>query len=148
MQDNYPKAYKEVIEILNHVPPESVNKIPQTLINTFKTKMDINYNFKINLNKDFKEQDLLIETKAILANIFRDYWATPHQKKLIIAKEQYDLQKIEKEKENKYNTNIFDRKNINKLNNNINNLPVKIKKENFYHKIINFLKKIFHIEGE
>lgn len=28
MEDNYPKAYKEVIEILKYVPQESVNKIP------------------------------------------------------------------------------------------------------------------------
>ena len=47
-------------------------------------------------------------TKAILANIFRDYWATPYQKERIEAKEKYDLEKIEQEKREKYSTdNIF-----------------------------------------
>ena len=49
MEDNYSKAYKEVIEILNYVPQESVNKIPQTMIDTFKAKMDVNYDFKVDI---------------------------------------------------------------------------------------------------
>ena len=93
MEDNYSKAYKEVIEILNYVPQESVNKIPQTMIDTFKAKMDVNYDFKVDINKSFEEQVLLDETKAILANIFRDYWATPYQRERIEAKEKYDRQK-------------------------------------------------------
>ena len=97
MEDNYPKAYKEVIEILKYVPEESVNKIPQTMINTFKDKMDKEYNFSVDISKSFEEQDLLEETKAIFANIFRDYWATPYQKERIEAKEKYDRKKEEKE---------------------------------------------------
>ena len=76
MEDNYPKAYKEVIEILNYVPKESVDKIPKTMIDTFKTKMDKEYDYTVDVNKSFEEQDILEETKAIFANIFRDYWAT------------------------------------------------------------------------
>ena len=32
MEENYHKAYKEVIEILKYVPQESVNKIPKTML--------------------------------------------------------------------------------------------------------------------
>ena len=103
MEDNYSKAYKEVIEILNYVPQESVNKIPQTMIDTFKAKMDVNYDFKVDINKSFEEQVLLDETKAILANIFRDYWATDYQRERILAKENYDKQKREEERRKKYN---------------------------------------------
>ena len=98
MKDNYSKAYKEVIEILKYVPQESVDKIPQTMLDTFKAKMDVNYDFKVDINKSFEEQQLLDETNAILANIFRDYWATPYQKEIIKAKEKYDRQKVEEEK--------------------------------------------------
>ena len=96
MEDNYAKAYKEVIEILNFVPKESVDKIPQTMLDTFKAKSDQNYDFKVDINKSFEEQELLDETKAIFANIFRDYWATPYQKERIKAKEKHDRQKISK----------------------------------------------------
>ncbi len=151
MEDNYPKAYKEVIEILKYVPEESVNKIPQTMLDTFKTKMDKEYNFIVDINKTFEEQELLEETKAIFANIFRDYWATPYQKERIEAKEKYDSQKAEEEKREQYNPNdIFKRKqkdnekdeNIQAVN---NNLPIEVKKEKFYEKIVNFFKKLFHL---
>ena len=46
----------------------------------------------------FEEQNLLDETKAILANIFRDYWASEYQRERILAKEKYDLQKLEEKK--------------------------------------------------
>ncbi len=151
MEDNYPKAYKEVIEILKYVPEKSVNKIPQTMLDTFKTKMDKEYNFIVDINKAFEEQELLEETKAIFANIFRDYWATPYQKERIEAKEKYDRQKYEEEKREQYNPNdIFKRKqkdnekdeNIQAVN---NNLPIEVKKEKFYEKIVNFFKKLFHL---
>lgn len=151
MEDNYLKAYKEVIEILNFVPQESVDKIPQRMIDTFKAKMDHNYDFKVDINKSFEEQELLDETKAIFANIFRDYWATPYQKERIEAKEKYDRQKIEEEKKSKYNPDdIFNKRNKVDIEerieeSNTNNLPIEVKKEKFYEKIISFFKKVFHI---
>ena len=146
MEDNYPKAYKEVIEILKYVPEESVNKIPQTMLDTFKTKMDKEYNFIVDINKTFEEQELLEETKAIFANIFRDYWATPYQKERIEAKEEYDRQQIEKLKQEKYSpNNIFKKRKIQINDKNISNLPMEVKQEKFYQKIISWLKKIFNI---
>ena len=152
MKNNYPKAYREVIEVLNYVPKESVDKIPKTLIDTFTAKMDNSYNFIIDINKSFEEQEFLEETKAILANIFRDYWATPYQKERIQAKERYDMEKIEQEKRAKYNNDIFKTRENNKIDNeevadntNSNNLPIEVKKEKFYNKIIKFFKKIFNI---
>lgn len=151
MEDNYAKAYKEVIEILNFVPKESVDKIPETMLEVFKTKMDKDWDFKVDINKSFDEQNLLDETKAIFANIFRDYWATPYQKERIEAKERYDRQKIEEEKEEKYNPDdLFKKKKMetskeSEEKEKIKNLPIEVKKENFYEKIINFFKKIFNI---
>lgn len=149
MEDNYSKAYKEVIEILKYVPQESVNKIPQTMIDAFNIKMDKDYEFTVDINKSFEEQVLLDETKAIFANIFRDYWATPYQKERIEAKEKYDRQKAEQEKREEYNPNdIFKKKEINTENNKQelnNNLPIEVKKEKFYEKIIKFFKELFHL---
>lgn len=150
MEDNYSKAYKEVIEILKYVPQESVNKIPQTMIDTFNAKMDKDYDFIVDINKSFEEQELLDETKAIFANIFRDYWATPYQKERIEAKEKYDRQKAEQEKREEYNPDdIFKKKQPEKETENIENycenLPIEVKKDNFYQKIINFFKRFFHI---
>ena len=142
MEENYHKAYKEVIEILKYVPQESVNKIPKTMLETFEKKMDKDYVFNVDINKSFEEQNLLEETKDIFAVIFRDYWATPYQRERIKAKEKYDRQKIEEEKANKYNPDdIFKNKEKDNVVVN-NNLPVEIKKENFFEKLISFIKKI------
>lgn len=148
MEDNYNKAFKEVVEILKHVPEESVQKIPQDMRDMFEEEMDKNYKFEVKDNVEFEDLELLDETRAILANIFRDYWATPYQRERILEKEQYDRQKIDEEKQQKYNPNdLFSRKNINDTeelkNSNSENLPVEVKKEKFYHKLINFIRKIF-----
>lgn len=154
MEENYHKAYKEVIEILKYVPQESVNKIPKTMLETFEKKMDKDYVFYVDINKSFEEQNLLEETKDIFAVIFRDYWTTPYQRERIKAKEKYDRQKIEEEKANKYNPDDIFNKKIKEQNKEntkqqneeqtVNNLPVEYK-EKFYEKIINFFKKLFHI---
>lgn len=151
MENNYPKAYKEVIEILKYVPKESVDKIPKNMIDMFNSKKDDKYNFSIDTSKSFEEQELLEETRAILANIFRDYWATPYQRERIKAKERYEWQKIEEEKKVKYSGDIFKSKASDEieeatLKENNNNLPIEIRKEKFYEKIIKFFKKIFKID--
>lgn len=147
MENNYAKAYKEVIEILKNVPKESVNKIPKEIIEIFNTNMDKDYKFKIDENSSFEEQNLLEETKAIFANIYRDYWANPYQKEKIEEKEKNDRLKVEEEKREKYNIDeIFKKRNIinqQKIEENkVTNLPIEIKKEKFYQKLINFIKRI------
>lgn len=138
----YAMAYKEVIEILKYVPEEDVAKIPQEKLDFYKENMDTSYNYKIDEEKEFEEQEMLEITKAILANIFRDYWATPYQKARIEAKEKYDLEQLEKEKREKYNPDdIFkNKKTEEKQEEQITNLPVEIKKENFFKKLLNFIK--------
>lgn len=148
MEDNYPKAYREVVEVLKYLPQESIDKIPKDMIDMFKAKMDKEYMFTIDENKSFEEQNLLRETKAILANIFRDYWATPYQKEKIEAKENYDRQKAEEEKRKKYDPNDIFKNNKTVIQNDKideTNLPIEIKKEKFWDKLVNFIKKLFGI---
>ena len=149
MKENYPKAYKEVLEILKYMPIDDVKKIPKELIDTFEYKKDSNYKFIIDENQDFSKLKILDETEAIMVNIFEDYWATPEQKAKIRAKQQYYMKIIEEEKKKKYNVNIFKKEDIkkqDKVNENItndDNLPMKVKKERFYEKIIKFFKRYF-----
>lgn len=148
MEDKYPKAYKEVIEILKFVPEEDLVKIPKEMIEMFNKKMDKKYSFTIDLEKEIEEQILLDETKAILANIFMDYWATEQQRFEIKTKKMYEMQKLEDEKKQKYNPDALFIKEVPQVNKDINEknkLPIELKKESFYKKIIKFLKKLFHI---
>ena len=47
MEDNYSKAYKEIVEILKYVPEESVNKIPKEMRDMFEAEQLKTYNFQI-----------------------------------------------------------------------------------------------------
>jgi len=140
----YRVAYTEVVEILKYVPDEDVQKIPEEKLVFYKNNMDNEYTYKLDMTKEFEEQEMSEITKAILANIFRDYWATPYQKEKIEAKEKYDLEKLEEEKREKYNPdNIFKNKKEKIFVENTN-LPVEIKKETFFKKLISFIKGLFN----
>lgn len=54
VNENYAKAYKEVLKILEHVKTEDVAKIPKEMIEMFKKNQDNYYEFKINhlMNKN------------------------------------------------------------------------------------------------
>ena len=140
----YAIAYKEVITILRYVPKSDVDKIPQEKLEFYKSNMDKDYKYKIDETKQFEEQEMSDITKAVLANIFKDYWATPYQKERIKAKEEYDLQKIEEEKSKKYNpNNIFKDKQVNKIIT-ATNLPIEVKRENFFKKLVKIVKNIIN----
>ena len=66
MEENYHKAYKEVIEILKYVPQESVNKIPKTMLETFEKKMDKDYVFNVDINKSFEDTRSRVKQKIYL----------------------------------------------------------------------------------
>lgn len=140
----YAMAYTEVIEILKHVPDEDVNKIPKEKLEFYKANMDNEYKYKLDMTKEFEEQEISDITKAILANIFRDYWATSYQKERIEAKEKYDIEKLEEEKREKYNPDNVFKNNKKETFVENTNLPVEIKKKTFFKKLISFIKGLFN----
>lgn len=143
MEDNYAKAYKEIVEILKYVPEDSVNKIPKEMRDMFEAEQLKTYNFQIDTGKPFEEQILLEETEAILANIFRDYWANDYQRAKIIEKENKDRKEWEEEKRRKYNPDdIFkNRQTEERKQGQITNLPIEIKKENFFKRLVRFIRE-------
>ena len=148
MNKTYAKAYKEVITILTYVPEEDLEKIPQEKIDFYIENMDPEYEYILDETKEFEEQEMSETTKAILANIFRDYWATPYQKERIIAKEKFDLNKEEEQKRDKYNPDkIFKNNNCDEQE----NIPQKqalmvVYRETLFRKIINKIKGLFHLK--
>jgi len=147
MNKNYPKAYREVIEILKFVPEESVNKIPKEKIEIFKQNMDIDYKFQVDVEKEFKEQNLLEETKDIFALIFRDYWATPYQREKIIAKENYDREIKEQEKRDNYNPNeLFKKRKEECEKISDKNLLMEMNEKNIFERLIDFIKRFLHFQ--
>lgn len=139
MQNNYYKAYKEVVEVLKFVPEEDIKKIPNEIIKLFNEKMDKDYIFTYDESKSFEEQELLIETKAIFSNIFRDYWATPEQRNKIIEKQNYDRKKAEMDKFKKYNPDDL----FKKVNNEKIGTEIIMYKESLFKRMIKIIKGLF-----
>ena len=98
-------CYSEVIAILDQVREEDYNKIPKDIIETIKMNANPSYTFKYTPSKTLDEQNVSKEAKTIIALLFRDYWATPTQKEMILAKEKRDRFIEEQEKQKKYSSN-------------------------------------------
>lgn len=150
MVDNkYGIAYSEVLEILKHIPIEDYNKIPKSEIELFEAYADADYKFNYDTSKTLKEQNVSDITKGIIILLFRDYWATEIQRNKIIAKQNYDRMKLEKEKKAKYNPNIFqDRDNYLqeqniKRNTSTNEVAMVEYKKSIFKRIICKIKSIF-----
>ena len=61
-KNNYPKAYREVIEILKYIPLNDYNKIPKHIIEKMTREMDQNYQYSVtNANGDESKLKLMID---------------------------------------------------------------------------------------
>lgn len=100
----YAIAYSEVLEILKHIPLQDYKKIPEDKINIFKENAKKDYKFEYNPNISLKEQNVSKRGRAIIAILYRDYWATDIQREIIINKQKKDRLELEKVKKQKYNS--------------------------------------------
>ena len=140
----YANAYSEVLEILRYVSIDDFNKIPKEQIDFFENNSNTDYDFFYNPYKTLDEQNVSKRAKAIIAIIFKDYWATDLQREKIIAKQKYDRMKLEKEKQTRYNYNdIFKNKKIENIENSTETFAMIEYRETFLDKIIKKIKKIF-----
>lgn len=145
--NNYNNACTEVYAILSDLVEEDYNKIPPEVINAIKENRNLDYIFELDYDIDLKDNILLKETRAILFNLYRDYLTTPEQKQKIIKMQNEERQKLEIEKQQKYDSNI--------IFNNANQQGVKaenettalteVKKENFIVKLFNRIKRLFKV---
>lgn len=144
----YANAYSEVLEILKYISKEDYEKIPNSKIELFETNHNKDYIFKYNPNKTLNEQNVSKTAKAIIAILFRDYWATKIQKEKIISKQNYDRMKLEEEKKARYNSDNLFKNNEKKiiLDNTETKKELALIEKNdikWYKKVWRFLTKIF-----
>lgn len=135
----YADAYSEVLEILKYVSQEDYNKIPKNKIQLFEKNANENYTVVYNPTKTLDEQNISKVAKGIIAILFRDYWATEIQKEKIIAKQNYERQKLENEKAKEYNPDSIFKAHKKEANASL----VKIEKEKWYKKLYLFLESFF-----
>jgi len=154
----YKKAYTELNEIFNNLNIEQKNKIPEVFRLNISSNMDNDYKFVYDQTKGIFEQNLMVETEALLVEIYERYLAPEEEKEMWQKYDRFCLNKIEEAKKEKYDPNIFK---INKseenndtqklseneeLKNTESILPIESKKENLFSKVLRFIKNIFNIK--
>ena len=145
----YANAYAEVYEILSYLDKEEYNKIPKELIEVFEENRNLEYEYEVNEEQDLTNQPMLIETKAILLNIFRDYLATPEQSSKIKRWLYEDREYLDQQKRKKYPGNIFKDNSKKECNTHKEEvmLPTEIKKQSLIKKIFDKIKSVFENRG-
>ena len=134
-------AFAEVDDIIMHTERELQMKIPNKLRKIFSDNKDLEYVVKIDYSKDINEQELLLETREIIALIYRDYLCSEEEKNQLIE----EHNRIQKEIEEKYDiTKIFEQRNNKNTPSTENLLLVKIDEKKWYQKIINKIKSFLN----
>ena len=154
----YANAYTEVLDILKYISKEDYEKIPKSKIKVFEENSNKNYSFTYDENKTLDEQNVSEITKAIIAILFRDYWATKEQRYIIIKKQQEIKDQKQKELMAKFeqNKNISE-KDLKKVNvaSDLDldidyellgkNMQLYKKEEGFFEKLVNKIKGLLNI---
>ena len=154
----YANAYTEVLDILKYISKEDYEKIPKSKIKVFEENSNKNYSFTYDENKMLDEQNVSEITKAIIAILFRDYWATKEQRYIIIKKQQEIKEQKQKELMAKFEQNKkISEKDLKKVNvaSDLDldidyellgtNMPLYKKEEGFFEKLVNKIKGLLNI---
>lgn len=141
---DYPKAYVEVLEIINSLSAEEYSKIPEEEIEFFERNKDENYSFTFDETKSLNEQDFSSEAKAIIVLLFQKYFATEEENERINNLLDENEKRHQEELREKYNPdNLFKKEEIVKEEVKEEKLPAEIKKESFIQRVINKIKNLF-----
>ena len=102
-------AYAEILEILDYMEEEYVNKIPQKLIKVIKENASDTYERHLDANVPLEEQEISEKTTAILAMLMLNYWCeSPEQKQELTDMFNENERKYQEELQRKYDpNNIF-----------------------------------------
>lgn len=144
----FQKAYVELYEIIKVLPEEEQKKIPKLFLKNLKNNMDKEYKFILDKDSDILNQNYRIETKTLFVELYEKYLAPKEDLDFWNKYDKICDNMIEEEKRIKYDTkNIFKNRKLERKESISNsNLPIEIKDENIFIKILNFIKKIFIIK--
>ena len=111
-KDEYAKAYAELYEIIKNLSSEDQNKIPEDFVAFLKENMDTDYIFTYDDTKSLLNQDIKVETKALLVKLYQTYLAKPEEKQFWDKYNRECISLEEEQKINNYNnTDMFKKKN-------------------------------------
>lgn len=148
-EDEYSRAYTELLELLKYVPASTVQKIPKENIDMYELNKDKSYEYHYDNDLSFEEQNISHLTKILIANLYIEYWATDEERAIIKEHDSKELEALEIEKNKQYNTDdIFAsrKKKLEEKAQNIENTSmIVIENTNIFKKIMEKIKKMLHL---
>lgn len=134
------QAYSEVYAIINLLSWNLFSKIPDKILENIEKKRDKENNIDINNIEDYHPSE---QANKLLAVLYKNYFATEEEKKVIQAKEKILYQKEQEELREKYNLdNIFKNRET-KIETVENSVSMVEYKESIFTKIKNWFKRTF-----
>ena len=145
LNDKYTKALAELKIILENSEDEIIKKIPRKFIMFVEENCDKNYFCNIKPDISINNQNVLDETKYLIALVYRSYLCDENEKQEYDKILRKNEESYQKELHKNYNIDIFEN-NSQKIEVKENvNLPIEINKEKFLKKIINKLIRFFRL---
>ena len=89
----YENALAEVDTILKLMPQDLLNKIPNSFLRFIEQKKSKSYSINLNFDLSLNEQNLLVETRAILSLIYRSYLCDSKESKKLKIDDSIELNK-------------------------------------------------------
>lgn len=150
---NFNKGFVELKEIMKYFDDEIKNKIPNDLKKSIENVSKNEYQFIYDKHLPLYEQNILPETKALLSILYSDYLCSQEEKEKWDEYDKFEQQlaneKLEKQKQEKYNSNDLFKRKSNDFGNLIPREPkekleiVEYEKQKWYQKLIENVRKIF-----
>lgn len=69
----YRKAYTELNEIITAALSFEIDKIPTEVLDNLRSQMDTEYTWNYDYSRNLMDQDMMVETKALLIEIYARY---------------------------------------------------------------------------
>ena len=142
----YRKAYKELYEVIKKLSKNEIEKLPNDFIMNIHENMDTNHEFFYNESVGVLEQDFMIETKALIIEMYRRFLIEDSQNEYWKKYDEKCFNIIEEEKRLKYNPDklfeITKKEEKNEPKEDVEIAVVKVE-ESFLRKILNKIARIF-----
>ena len=146
----YQESAVEVLDILNHMDAEYVNKVPKKIIEFLQENSSKTYVSNLDHTKTIKDMELKPKTQAILGLLYMKYWANEEERISFENKLDENERKHRQEIEEKYNPdNLFKKEEIKVETKEEQKEEMQVKpveKQTFIQKILSKIKKFLTIQ--
>lgn len=143
-QNEFSKGLSEIDYILKHTDRELLQRIPQSFWDFIEENKDIEYEVTININQPLEEQNLMEDTKNLMAFIYRNYICDGNEKQEYNELLNQNQRRYDEELSQKYSyDNIFK---TNTKEEEIvieDNQMIEYQEESIFTKIMNKIKNFF-----